>query len=65
MVDIGSFRFVIPPFIAFLIVLLAMITDPTGNLNSLQEKFPGLLQGLDGFATAFLGIVILVFRIPL
>lgn len=61
MIDVRSFRFVIPPVIIFFIIFLGMAIDPACNFNTIRSKLPEPLQRFDGFAVPFIGIVILSF----
>jgi len=61
MIDIRSFRFLVPPFIMFFVISLAMVTDPAGNLNIIQNRFPLICEQMVNFSTVFLSTVILVF----
>ena len=61
MIDIRSFRFLVPPFIMFFVISLAMVTDPAGNLNIIQNRFPLICEQMVNFGTVFLSTVILVF----
>ena len=61
MIDIRSFRFLIPPFIMFFVIFIAMVTDPADNLNIIQNRFPLICEQLINLGTIFLGAVILIF----
>ena len=53
MIDIRSFRFLIPPFIMFFVIFIAMVTDPADNLNIIQNRFPLICEQLINLGTIF------------
>ncbi|OGP65355.1 MAG: hypothetical protein A2169_10440 [Deltaproteobacteria bacterium RBG_13_47_9] len=61
MIDLRSFRFLIPPFIMFFVISLAMFTDPAENLKIIQNRFPSVCEQMVNFGSVFLGAVILAF----
>ncbi|MFX0200408.1 MAG: hypothetical protein ACFFCW_30180 [Candidatus Hodarchaeota archaeon] len=61
MIDLRSFRFLIPPFILGFTIFLAMFFDPDCNLNNIQSLFPSFWAQLDKFGAVLIGSVILFF----
>jgi len=61
MIDIRSFRFVIPPFIVFGIVLFGMFIDPNCNIKIIEQKFSVSFDRLGRIGPLLLSTVVLSF----